>query len=338
MMKRHKIVAAILICSIVLSGVVNAEVKYNGFHNLLKKTGMIDEKTKEVDRDDITKGITRDRMFFQPGGEEAIKEMMEPGAYGNYYSGYIENEYINTGDGSIDYDVEIPTNMVNNVPLYHQNKDSRWSSFPYNTRTKALGSGNTIAAAACGPTSAAMLITGLLRGTPEIMAAEKKIREEVKAHNTRSSPSLQIKLYKPNGIDGEITPDEAVAMAIFTNSRVPGAGSSHAIYNNIVNRYFSSSLRVRSIGSSQVLSELSKGSIMGVITHTGIFTTGGHFITFVGIEKINGKNYVIVNDPALQSYSGVRKGEFIAPNRFLLSAVLDQSRGNCDGFWVIEKR
>lgn len=236
-------------------------------------------------------------------------------------------------------------------PEYKQNDNKIWSNITYhhyeeiNDKEK-----DSIAETGCGPTSLAIIITGLLRNTNYIEKALKELRKEVKEYNSRHKKEFKIRLCMKESVNNILTPDEAVAMATLTNSKEEGlgAGSYDEVFENIIKKYFNNILRVRQISINDVKKYLEKDKVLAVHTEAlnrgtqnskrSIFTETGHYITLIGIEKIANKDYIIVDDPYKQEYSNenMKQGDFIKPNRFKLEAVIDPKRGNCDKFWLID--
>ncbi|MBU3173286.1 C39 family peptidase [Clostridium estertheticum] len=143
------------------------------------------------------------------------------------------------------------------IPLFHQ-WDSRWGNIPY-------GNHGTIATSACGPTSAAMVLTGLQANIKSIDLNKDEI----------------------------LDPKEAAAYAVSHNYRVE-EGTDWPYFADIGH---ATGLNVREYAPSQyseVLNELKKGHPVIASMGPGHFTSHGHFIVLVGILP-NGK--IKVNDP-----------------------------------------
>lgn len=144
------------------------------------------------------------------------------------------------------------------IPLFLQG-DSRWGNIRYGDAT--------IRIAGCGPTSMAMVLTGLQGNNSAI---------------------------DTNG-DGVVSPPEAAAFSERRGHYVNGVGTSWAFYSDIAK---STGLNVKQIESgqySQVLDHLRTGNPVIASMGPGTFTTEGHFIVLTGITA-DGK--ITVNDPA----------------------------------------
>lgn len=165
----------------------------------------------------------------------------------------------------------LPSDLVRDIPLFLQT-DPRWARVPYSyVGNPAHG---TIGSSACGPTSAAMVITGL-------GGYDQKIDS--------------------NG-DGIIDPYEASMYSLEKGHRVYGQGTSWAYFSDIGK---ATGLKVSQKSPMQyedVIYALQKGNPVVASMGPGAFTRGGHFIVLVGINE-NGM--VIVNDPNSTSRSNV---------------------------------
>lgn len=163
-------------------------------------------------------------------------------------------------DGTSDTVVD---GISSEIPLFHQ-WDERWGSIKY-------GSHGTISTSGCGPTSAAMVITGL--------------------------QGNMSKLDKND--DGICDPSEAAAYAVSHGHRV-SEGTSWAFFEDIGK---TAGLNVRQYDVSQykkVLNELKEGHPIIASMGPGHFTSAGHFIVLVGINE---DGTIRVNDPNKQSCS-----------------------------------
>lgn len=165
----------------------------------------------------------------------------------------------------------LPSDLVRDIPLFLQT-DPRWARVPYSyVGNPAHG---TIGSSACGPTSAAMVISGL------------------------GGYNEKIDL---NG-DGIIDPYEASMYSLEKGHRVYGQGTSWAYFSDIGK---ATGLKVSQKSPMQyedVIYALQKGNPVVASMGPGAFTRGGHFIVLVGINE-NGM--VIVNDPNSTSRSNV---------------------------------
>lgn len=165
----------------------------------------------------------------------------------------------------------LPSDLVRDIPLFLQT-DPRWARVPYSyVGNPAHG---TIGSSACGPTSAAMIISGL-------GGYDEKI--------------------DLNG-DGIIDPYEASMYSLEKGHRVYGQGTSWAYFSDIGK---ATGLKVSQKSPMQyedVIYALQKGNPVVASMGPGAFTRGGHFIVLVGINE-NGM--VIVNDPNSTSRSNV---------------------------------
>lgn len=203
-----------------------------------------------------------------------------------YYLGDIDNfgEFKGgIGDFKGDYEI-IPSDFIRSIPLFLQT-DSRWSKVPYSYTNNS--SHGTIGTSGCGPTSAAMVITGLGGYNDDIDL---------------------------NG-DGVIDPYEATMYSLKKGHRIYGSGTSHAFFGDIGK---ATGLKVSVKDKNQwkdVVEALQKGNVVIASMTPGVFTKGGHFIVLVGIDK-NGK--VIVNDPNSTKKSNMTWG--------LYNPVLSQSK------------
>lgn len=151
-----------------------------------------------------------------------------------------------------------------NIPLFHQ-WDSAWGNIVY-------GSGGTIATSGCGPTSAAMILTGLQGDLTGI---------------------------DTNG-DGIADPSETAAYAVAHGHRVVGVGTSWGYFADIGKK---AGLNVRQYDVSQyaqVYEELKQGHPVIASMGPGHFTSQGHFIVLASVLP-DGK--IKVNDPNRQECS-----------------------------------
>ena len=153
--------------------------------------------------------------------------------------------------------------ITSEIPLFHQ-WDERWGGIPY-------GSHGTISSSGCGPTSAAMVITGLQGDMTNL---------------------------DKNG-DDICDPSEAASYSVAHGHRV-SEGTSWAFFADIGK---TAGLNVRQYDVSQyrkVLEELKEGHPIIASMGPGHFTSAGHFIVLVGVNE---DGTIKVNDPNKQSCS-----------------------------------
>lgn len=151
------------------------------------------------------------------------------------------------------------------IPLFHQ-WDEKWGSIPY-------GSEGTIATSACGPTSMAMVITGL-QGKMDGLDLSN---------------------------DGIVDPAEAASYSVSHGYRVLGQGTGWGYFADIGHK---ADLNVRQYSTSdyqQVYEELKNGNPVIASMGPGHFTSAGHFIVLVGVLpdgriKVNDPNRQICSD------------------------------------------
>lgn len=182
--------------------------------------------------------------------------------YGEFRGGF--------GNFAGDYEI-LQSDLIRKVPLFLQT-DPRWKSVPYSYTGNV--SHGTIGTSACGPTSAAMIITGL-GGYNE---------------------SIDL-----NG-DGVIDPYETTMYSLKKGHRIYGQGTAWSYFADVGS---ATGLNVSQKSPNQyrdVLDELQKGNPVVASMGPGVFTKGGHYIVLVGINE-NGK--IIVNDPNSTSRSNV---------------------------------
>lgn len=163
----------------------------------------------------------------------------------------------------------LPSDLIRDIPLFLQT-DPRWAEISY---SYSKSSGGTIKSSGCGPTSAAMVITGL------------------------GGYNANIDL---NG-DSIIDPYESAVYAVKKGHRVKG-GTTWSYFADIGKAV---NLNVKQKNPNQykeVLSALQNGDPVIAAMGPGVFTKKGHFIVLIGINE-NGK--VIVNDPNSTNRSNV---------------------------------
>ncbi|PJI06585.1 MULTISPECIES: 3D domain-containing protein [Clostridium] len=146
------------------------------------------------------------------------------------------------------------------IPLFRQT-DARWASQPY-------GQGN-IGTSGCGPTSFAMIISGL---------------------------SGKLGSWDKNG-DGMLDPGEAATYAIASGyNSSTGEGTSWGLFDNSSTSQFgiNSSNEIEPSNYSYVYDQLKEGNPVVASMHAGHFTKGGHFIVLTGVDT---DGQVLINDP-----------------------------------------
>lgn len=166
------------------------------------------------------------------------------------------------------------------IPLFYQS-DPRWANKMYGT-ANMYDSG-------CGPTSLAMVITGL--------------QGNISGLDTNN--------------DGILDPYEAACWSNSNGYRVPNVGTSHALYAALGQKV---GLTVREYETSayeSVKADLKKGLpvIVSMIGHKTIVPGGGHFLVLTSIDA-NGN--VTINDPFWKKNNNGAKFSF---NAVLLEAV-----------------
>lgn len=188
--------------------------------------------------------------------------------------------YVINGTGS-DYDTseqdgdwmnsEVDDNIVDDIlgadaggfsgmiPLFRQN-DPRWKDIPY-------GQG-TIETSGCGPTSFAMVISGL---------------------------EGNLGSWDKNG-DKILDPGEAAAYAKAEGyNSTTGEGTSWALFEQAsASRFGLNSTEVEPTNYSTVYDALKNGYPVVASMHEGHFTKGGHFIVLTGVDT---DGQVLINDP-----------------------------------------
>ncbi|MBN1040419.1 hypothetical protein DVW12_17230 [Clostridium botulinum] len=143
------------------------------------------------------------------------------------------------------------------IPLFHQ-WDERWGNLMYG--------GGTMTDTACGPTSAAMVLTGL--------------RGNLNGLDTSG--------------DGILDPYEAACWSVENGYRVPGNGTAFAFFPAIGK---AAGLNVREYQGneySKVLEELKQGHPVIASMGPGHFTRAGHYIVLVSVLE---DGTIKVNDP-----------------------------------------
>lgn len=151
-----------------------------------------------------------------------------------------------------------PTVLLQNIPLFLQ-WDGRWGN-------KAYGRSGTIGTSGCGPTSFAMIATGL-----DAYVSELDLNR-----------------------DGILDPYEASVYSVSIGGRIDGLGTAWDFFAKAA---AATRLKVTQVGPQEykkILENLQKGNPVIASMSAGHFTKGGHFIVLKGLDS-NGK--IIVNDP-----------------------------------------
>lgn len=151
-----------------------------------------------------------------------------------------------------------PTVLLENIPLFIQ-WDGRWGN-------KSYGKSGTIGSSGCGPTSFAMIATGL----------------------DASIDELDINR------DGILDPYESSVYSVSIGDRIEGAGTS---WDFFIMAAAITKLKVTQIIPSEykkVVEALQKGQPVIASMTAGHFTKGGHFIVLKGLDP---SGRVIINDP-----------------------------------------
>ena len=149
-------------------------------------------------------------------------------------------------------------------PVYYMQTDPKWSDINYS----AKGEHTTIGRAGCGPTSAAM-----------VLASWK---------------------------DKKITPKETAAWAVKHGYKAPGQGTYYSYFAALGKAYGISitmlnAQNLREISKNgaanyhkAAATEVKKGNWIIACMGPGLWTHGGHYILWYGIDD----SHVLINDPA----------------------------------------
>lgn len=151
-----------------------------------------------------------------------------------------------------------------NIPLFHQ-WDSRWGGNPY-------GRSGTISSSGCGPTSAAMILTGLQGNLSGI--------------DTNN--------------DGIADPAETAKYSVTHGYRVEGQGTSWGYFGDIASKAGLNCKQYPVSQYQQVYDLLKQGKPVIASMGPGHFTKSGHFIVLASVLE-DGR--VKVNDPNRQECS-----------------------------------
>lgn len=165
---------------------------------------------------------------------------------------------------------------------FYSQHDSRWASYPYST--------DNVSGSGCGPTSTAMVLSGL-------------------NHNG----SKKIDTNK----DGKITPNELAAYS--TKQGTVGADGTYFSFYSKVGAELGVPVREIIVGSKsdsailqELKTELKAGKGIVASYTTGHWISGGHLIALVGVSS---DNKIIVHDPNINTYEGTLSGDrYNGPN------------------------
>lgn len=186
----------------------------------------------------------------------------------------IDGDFSNSGVGGIGGGVLMDGSSYSaEMPLFIQ-WDKRWGGLSY-------GSSGTIGSSGCGPTSMAMVITGL--------------RGKVAGIDRNN--------------DGIVDPSETAAYSLANGFRVEGQGTSWDFFGNIGVKAGLKVTQVTPSNYQKVLDHLKKGNPVIASMGPGAFTKGGHFIVLTGVDA-NGK--ITVKDPNSEIKSK-QSWDFISP-------------------------
>lgn len=200
-------------------------------------------------------GISRTDLVLV---HDLLENMPNTGNITNDLQDVIDGNYLNGNYPSTDGSNIGGADLASAIPLFIQ-WDKRWGSIPY-------GKSGTIATSGCGPTSMAMVITGLCGN---------------------------VKGIDRNG-DGIVDPSETAAYSVANGFRVEGVGTDWGLFANIGAK---AGLKVTQYTPSNyqaVLQALQSGKPVIASMTPGDFTSYGHFIVLTGVTQ-DGK--IKVNDP-----------------------------------------
>lgn len=165
--------------------------------------------------------------------------------------------------GSIGDLDDVETGVMYSIPHFYQT-DSRWSSIGYGS--------STIGSAGCGPTSFAMVATGM---NPKNLSLLDTNGDKI------IDPSEAARYSESHGYKGS----DGTGWGFFQDA---GSKIGLTVTQYSVSQY------------SQVLSDLKSGYPVISSQGPGLFTRSGHFIVLVGFAS-DGK--IIVNDPSSEARS-----------------------------------
>lgn len=155
-----------------------------------------------------------------------------------YYNLSLANEFSMLSFGSLLLDIRIePSELLLPIPRFSQ-IDTRWSSIPYGDST--IGRGG------CGPTSAAMVITGITKNV--------------------------------------VTPVRMANYSVARGHKVP-SGTSWAFFQDAGEKYGLEVIQYTPGQYREMLEELKRGNPVIASMAPGHFTREGHFIVLVGIDE-----------------------------------------------------
>jgi 3D (Asp-Asp-Asp) domain-containing protein len=190
---------------------------------------------------------------------DMLEDMPNTGGLREDMKDIIDGDYSNSGVGGISGGVLIDGSSFSaEMPLFIQ-WDKRWGDLSY-------GNSGTIKTSGCGPTSMAMIITGLRGNVTGI----------------------------DRNNDGIVDPSETSAYSVSNGFRVEGQGTSWDFFGNIGAK---AGLKVTQVSPSnyqKVLDHLLKGNPVIASMGPSTFTKNGHFIVLTGVD-VNGK--ITVKDP-----------------------------------------
>ena len=190
---------------------------------------------------------------------DLLENMPNAADINNDLQNVIDGNYLNGGTNpSIGGSTIGGADLASAIPLFIQ-WDKRWGNISY-------GQSGTIATSGCGPTSMAMVITGLCGNVNGI---------------------------DKNG-DGIVDPSETAAYSVANGFRIENQGTSWDFFANIGAK---AGLKVTQYTPSDyqaVLQALQSGKPVIASMTPGDFTRGGHFIVLTGVTP-DGK--IKVNDP-----------------------------------------
>jgi hypothetical protein len=196
---------------------------------------------------------SQDFMEIFTRAVDVLNGYEDSGAGGGIISG-------NDGGGGISGPIT-PSEIVGKIPLFLQ-YDSRWGSKNYAITSYV----QTIAETGCGPSSFAMIATGL----------------------GAVNPSMDLNK------DGVLDPYESCQYSLANGFRTVDQGTYWSFFASIGKK---SGLKVKQVGKNQyseVVAALQQGNPVIGTFGFGHFTSGGHFVAFAGVDQ-SGK--LIVRDP-----------------------------------------
>lgn len=175
-----------------------------------------------------------------------------------------------TGSSLMPGDEDTVTTLAGTFPKYRQIKPAEWASWKYAT--------DTISAQACGPTSLAIILSGLGLVIPGYDGANL---------NGNQSPK-----------DGFMTPPEVCAYSLSVGGHATGSGMSWAFPKQVMSNFGIEVVQFEAGQADKVLELLKQGYCGIASTSKGFFTGGGHIIAVVGANPDDGGNTIGIVDPA----------------------------------------